>query len=84
MIQTNTYFLQLSTSMYGVDLDAPPSSSPDSIVVVPQVTIEDEEGSLERLEDIDPLSPACDDDHGIGCYFNCIEALCNFSISYIT
>ena len=57
---------------YGVDLDAPPSSSPDSTVEVPQLMVEDEERCLKCLEDIDPLSPVCDEDHGIGCYVNCI------------
>ena len=43
--------------MYGVDLDAPPSITPDSIITVPNVQVDNEETYLTALQHIDPLSP---------------------------
>ena len=61
--------------MYGVDLDAPPSITPDSIVTVPNVQVDNEETYLTALQHIDPLSPDHDDDYGINCYITVIESL---------
>ena len=58
--------------MYGVDLDAPPSITPDETVVVPKVC---EQGCLEKLQHIDPLSPEFDENYAIGCYMDAIQAL---------
>ena len=63
--------------MYGIDLDAPPSINPDETVVIPEVCVEDEQGSLERLQHIDPLSPEFDEDYAIGCYIDAVQALNN-------
>ena len=61
--------------MYGVDLDAPPSITPDETVVVPEVCVEDEQGCQEKLQHIDPLSPEFDENYAIGCYMDAIQAL---------
>ena len=58
-----------------MDLHGPPSITPDTTVVVPEVSFEDEEGYLESLRDIDPLSPVFDDDYGISCFLQVVQTL---------
>lgn len=55
-----------------MDLDGAPSVTLDTTVVVPEVSVEDEQGYLESLQDIDPLSPAFDDDYGISCFVHVV------------
>ena len=69
-------FLQISTEIYGVDLDAPPSITSGKTVVVPEVCVEDEQ-CLERLQHIDPLSPEFDKYYSIRCYMDAVQALNN-------
>ena len=44
--------------------------------LIPEACVEDEQGSLERLRHIDPLSPEFDD-YAIGCYIDAVQALNN-------
>ena len=59
--------------MYGVDLDAPPSITPEETVVIPEVCVEDEQGYLEKLQHWS--SSDFDEDYTIGCYMDVIQAL---------
>ena len=61
--------------MYGVDLDAPPSTTPEETIVVPEVCIENGQGYLEKMQHNYPLSPEFDEDYAIGCYIDTIQAL---------
>ena len=60
--------------MYEVDLDAPPSITPDSIVVVPNLQVDNEDTNLTALH-VDPLFPDHDDDYDVKCYMTVIEKL---------
>ena len=59
------FFIQLSIIMYRVDLDAPPSSTPDWIVSVPKIQVDNEETYLTAFQHVNPLFPDHDDDYGI-------------------
>ena len=61
--------------MYGVDLDAPPSITPDSTVTVPDISVHDEDLFVDALGHINPLSPRFDYDYGITCYMQTMQKL---------
>lgn len=60
-----------------MDVDAPPSITPDATVVVSEVLVEDEQGYFESLRDIDPLSATFDDDYGItgSCFLHVVQTV---------